>query len=152
MLYYEIESYFSDPKKTDELLSLYEPIFMDITTIEEDLATHKITTVKEIKDSLNEITVLENKCSAVYVIADTYKTGEETRAKHSIIKKQVVANAKVNVSQAKEEASGEVQYLRRVRNIFQMYKDRAMNVKSTLKATYYNNAEYKSEDNESTNV
>lgn len=143
MLYYEIEKFF-ETETTAKLLSEYENIFTNITNIEGKLSSHKITTVKEIKDNLDEITVLENKCLAVYVIADTFKTGEESRLKHEIIKKQ----KKVNVSQAKETASNQVQYLRRVRNLFQMYKDRALNVKSTLKASYYNNTGYSSEDKE----
>ena len=148
MLYYEIEKFF-ETKTTPQLLIEYEDIFKRITAIEQKLSSHKITTSKEIKDNIDEITVLENECLAVYVIADTFKTGEETRLKHEIIKRQMSAKTKVNVSQAKEEASGQVQYLRRVRNLFQMYRDRAMNVKTSLKASYYNNTGYKSEDKES---
>jgi len=147
MLYYEIEKYF-ETGTTEALLEKYEKIFLNINAIEEKLSTHKITTANDIKDNLNEITVLENECLGVFIIADTFKTGEETRLKHEIIKRQISAKTKVNVSQAKEEASGQVQYLRRVRNLFQMYKDRALNTKTTLKASYYNNTGYKSEDKE----
>ena len=148
MLYYEIESYFENDEKTNQLLSEYEPIFLDITGIEDKLSNHEITTQNEIKNNLDIITCLENKCHAVYVVADTYKTGEESRLKHEEIRNMVSRKVKVNVSQAKESASSKVQYLRRVRNLFQMYKDRAMNIKATLKASYYNNKNYKSEDGE----
>jgi len=148
MLHDEIESYFESKEKTEKLLSLYEPLFLDITGIEDKQRNAEITTVGEIEKYLDIITVLENKCFAVYVVADTYKTGEESRLKHLEIKKSVSDKVKVNVSQAKETASSEVQYLRRVRNLFQMYKDRALNVKTVLKAKYYNNKNYRSEDGE----
>ena len=147
MLYYEIEKFF-ETETTEKLLEEYEPIFKDITNLEGKLLTRKITTVKDIDDNLGIATVLENKCLEVYVIADTFKTGEESRLKNKIINNAIKAKTKVNVSQAKEQASCEVQYLRRVRNLFQMYKDRALNIKIKLKASLYNNAGYTSEDKE----
>lgn len=147
MLYYEIEKYF-ETETTPQLLIDCEHIFKRIKAIELNLKSHKITTSKEIKDNIDEITALENDCLDGWVIADTFKTGEETKLKHEVVKKQVSAKTKVNVSQAKEEASARVQYLRRVRNLFKMYKDDAMNIKTSLKASYYNNTGYKSEDKE----
>lgn len=146
MNHMEIEAYFGDLEKTNLLLEQFKDIFSDIMTLETRLAERDINTVEEIKEGLYFVTSLENKCMAVYIVADTYKTGEESRLKNKKIQDKVKAKVKVNVSQCKEEASSEVQYLRRVRNIFQMYKDRAMNIKSTLKASYYNNKEYKSEN------
>jgi len=148
MLYNEIEEFFETKEKTEKLLSEYEPLFLDISGIEDKQRNAEITTPSEIEKYLDIITVLENKCHAVFVVADTYKTGAETRAKYGTIKKMVADKVKVNVSQAKETASGEVQYLRRVRNLFQMYKDRALNCKCTLKAKYYSNRTYKSESDD----
>jgi len=148
MLYNDIEAYFCSKEKTEDLLHEHEDLFLNISGIEDKLRNAEITTMGEIEKYLDIITVLENKCYAIYVVADTFKTGAETRAKYSNIKKMVDAKTKVNVSQATATASGEVQYLRRVRNLFQMYRDRALNVKTTLKAKYYNNGSYKSEDGE----
>ena len=148
MLYSEIEEYFESKEKTENLLREHESLFLDISGIEDKLRNAEITTPGEIEKYLDIVTVLENKCYAIYVVADTFKTGAETRAKHNTINNMVKDGKKVNVSQAKETASGEVQYLRRVRNLFQMYKDRALNLKGTLKAKYYNNTKYKSEDGE----
>ena len=148
MLYGEIEEYFESKEKTEDLLRVNESLFLEISAIEDKQRNAEITTPGEIEKYLDIVTVLENKCFAIYVVADTYKTGAETRAKYGTITKMEKDGKKVNVSQAKEIASGEVQYLRRVRNLFQMYKDRALNIKTTLKAKYYNNKSYKSEDGE----
>jgi hypothetical protein len=142
----EIESYFTSKEGTEQLLGAFETTFLDIMTIEDKLEKREIISSTEVRDALNIITTLENRCNGVYIVADTYKTGEETAVKNRLIQNAVKRNIKPNISQCKEEASGEVQYLRRVRNIFQMYKDRAMNIKSTLKASYYNNKEYETED------
>lgn len=148
MLYSEIEEYFESKEKTEDLLREHESLFLEISGIEDKQRNAEITTPGEIEKYLDIVTVLENKCYAVYVVADTFKTGAETRAKYGTIKKMVADKVKVNVSQAKETASGEVQYLRRVRNLFQMYKDRALNVKMSLRSKFYNNKNYKSEDGE----
>jgi hypothetical protein len=98
MLHDEIESYFESKEKTEELLAQYESLFLDITAIEDKQRNAEITTPGEIEKYLDIITVLENKCYAVYVVADTYKTGEESRLKHLEIKKSVADKVKVNVS------------------------------------------------------
>jgi hypothetical protein len=144
----EIEGYFTSKEGTEQLLGAFETTFLDIMAIEDKLEQRAILSLSDVRDAMNTITVLENRCNGVYIVADTYKTGEETAVKNRLIQKAVKSNLKPNISQCKEEASGEVQYLRRVRNIFQMYKDRAMNIKSTLKASYYNNKEYEGETKE----
>ena len=125
MLYSEIESYFENENKINELLALYEPIFIDIDEIDEQLRNNEIQTMDQLDELIGKLSGLGNKCDMVATLADVHKIGEQGRLQYAKIQDLENAGKKPNMSQVKEEASYEVQYLRRVREIFRAYTQRA---------------------------
>ena len=125
MLYNEIENYFETKEQTDELLSMYEPIFLDIDEIDEKLKNGEVNTIEELDELIGKLSGLGNKCSMVAILANVHKTGEQGRVQYAKIQETEKDGKKPNMSQIKEEASCEVQFLRRVREIFDAYTQRA---------------------------
>lgn len=125
MLYSEIENHFKTEEGADELLSMYESTFIDIDDIDERLKNGEVNTVEELDSLIGKLSGLGNKCDMVAQLAESYKVGEQGKIQYNKIQKIEADNKKPNMSQLKEEASHEVQFLRRVRNIFKVYTQRA---------------------------
>lgn len=133
MNYNEIEHHFKDKKSTEELLEMYETVFIDIDTIDEKGRNNQIETEMEINKVISQLTSFANQCSRVADIADTYKTGEQARLVYEKIQNWE-KKTKPNMTQLKAEASEEIHYLRRVRNLFRTYAESAGRSLSTYKA------------------
>lgn len=134
MIYKEIETYFESKEKTEELLNMYEPMFLDIGIIDEKSKNNEIETEEDINKVISQLTSMANVCSRISAIADTYKTGEQARLEYTKIQN---AESKINMTQVKSEASYEVHYLRRVRNLFTTYAESAGRALSTYKAKLF---------------
>jgi len=134
MIYKEIESYFESKEKTEKLLTMYEPTFLDIDLIDEKSKNNEIESEENINKIISQLNSMANVCSRISSIAGTYKTGEQTRLEYTKIQN---ADKKVNMTQLKAEASYEVHYLRRVRNLFNTYAESAGRALSTYKAKLF---------------
>ena len=133
MNFNEIEGYFKDKESTNNLLKMYETIFIDIDEVDQDSRENKIETEMQINEVISRLTSYANQCSRVAEIADTFKTGEQARLVYSKIKAWE-KKTKPNMTQLKAEATDEVHYLRRVRNLFRTYAESAGRALSTYKA------------------
>ena len=131
MIYKEIESYFESKEKTEQLLEMHETLFLDVDLIDEQSKNNEIETEAVIDKIISQLTSIANVCSRISTIADTYKTGEQSRLEYTKIQN---ADKKINMTQVKAEASYEVHYLRRVRNLFNSYAESAGRALSTYKA------------------
>lgn len=134
MIYKEIESYFTSKEKTEQLLTMHETLFLDIDLIDEQSKNNEIETEEDIDKIISQLNSMANVCSRISAIAGTYKTGEQTRLEYTTIQN---ADKKINMTQVKAEASCEVHYLRRVRNLFNTYAESAGRALSTYKAKLF---------------
>lgn len=120
-----IENYFSSEKKCEELLSEYETLFMEVDMIAEKLANGEVENDQDIKEALAKTTGLYMQLNIVTEIANTTKSKEEGRLNFVKVKELEDDNKKVVQAQLDKQISHEVQYLRRLRNIFKAYRDSA---------------------------
>lgn len=125
MNYTQIENYFSNEKKCEELLSEYETLFMEVDMIAEKLANGEVENDQDIKEALAKTTGLYMQLNIVTEIANTTKFKEEGRLNFVKVKELEDEGKKVVQAQLDKQISHEVQYLRRVRNIFKAYRDSA---------------------------
>jgi len=125
MNYKEIESYFFSDKKCEELLEKYEAQFLQVDMIGEKLSDGQVTTQEEIDAILGEATGLSMILNTVAELADTAKMREEGRLAFQKKLELGKKNEKIVQTQIDAEVSNEVQFLRRVRNIFVAYRDNA---------------------------
>jgi hypothetical protein len=148
MLYKDIESYFTSEEKTNELLEQYETIFLDIDEIDEKSRNNEIETAEEIDKVISRLNGYANIMDFIGDIAGTYKTGLQSICEQKRINEAVKGNTKPNMTQITSQASADVQFLRRVRNLFQAYAKRAGRALSTYKAklAYRKNYSYTKDD------
>lgn len=125
MNYIEIESYFEDEKKCEELLKEYEIQFTEVDMIAEKLINGDVETEQEIKETLMKLTGLYMTLNIVAEIADTAKVSEEGRSNFARVKEYEDQGKKPIQTQIDKQVSADVQFLRRVRNIFAAYRDSA---------------------------
>jgi hypothetical protein len=149
MLYRDIEAYFESKEKTDELLEMYETTFMDIDDIDEKSRNNQIETADAIDKIISQLNSYANMCDFIGDIAGTYKTGMQHKCEQQRINDAIKENTKPNMSQITSQASNDVQFLRRVRNLFQAYAKRAGRALSTYKAKLTYRKTYNYQDKES---
>ena len=125
MNYKTIESYFMSEEGVQELLDLYTPQFNEVQEIADKLISGQIMTKEEIDLSLSKITGLYMTLNIVTVIADTAKKQEEGKRNFQRIQEFETAKKKPVQSAIDKLVFSDVQYLRRVRNIFQAYRGSA---------------------------
>jgi hypothetical protein len=125
MLYSEIEQFFEDEATVNDLLTQYEPIFIDIDEIDDTLKDNQVNTMEEVDALIGKLSGLANKCEMVAELAETNKKSLEGKITFKKIQECEKDKKKPNMSQIKEEVSNEVQFIRRVRNIFKAYTQRA---------------------------
>lgn len=122
MLHSEIEPYFETIEKTNELIALHEAFFIDIDEIDERLRNGEVNDREEIDALIGKLSGLANKCEIVAELADSNKKGQEGILETAKIQQ---CDSKPNMSQISREVSHEVQFIRRVRDIFRAYTKRA---------------------------
>lgn len=125
MLYSEIETYFKSKENTDELLSLYEAIFIDIDEIDERLKNGEVETIEEIDTLIGKLSGLANKCEMVAEISDTQKKSQEGILEYAKLQQCEKDKKKPVMTQISSQVSHEVQFVRRVRDYFRAYTKRA---------------------------
>ncbi len=125
MDYKTIESYFMSEEGVGELLELYSPQFNNVQEIADKLINGQITTQEEIEKNLDKLTGLYMTLNIVTEIAETVKKDEEGKKNFTRIQEFETAKKKPVQSAIDKLVFADVQYLRRVRNIFQAYRGSA---------------------------
>lgn len=125
MDYKTIENYFISEEGSEELVELYAPQFNKVQEIADNLISGKIMTKDEIDKSLAEITGLYMTLNIVTGLAETAKKDEEGKRNFARIQECEAAKKKPVQSAIDKLVSTDVQYLRRIRNIFQAYRGSA---------------------------
>lgn len=125
MDYKSIEAYFLSEESVAELLELYSTQFNQVQEIADKLIGGQIMTQEEIEENLDKLTGLYMSLNIVSEIAETAKKDEEGKRNFSRIQ-EFEAKKKKPVQNAIDKlVFGDVQYLRRVRNLFQAYRGSA---------------------------
>lgn len=119
MNYKEIENRFKDETTIETLLMDYEETFKIVDEDAMNLQQGNITP-GEVEDLLKRQTGIYMRLNIIAEIADTTKKKEEGRLTYEKIQN---AEKKPVMTQVSAEVSHEVQYLRRVRNLFQAYRN-----------------------------
>lgn len=125
MNYTDIETYFLSTEGCQELLDLYSSQFNQVQEIADKLINGQVMTMEEIDKNLSEITGLYMTLNIVAGIAETAKKKEEGIKNFARIKEFEDAKKKPIQNAIDKLVFGDVQYLRRVRNIFQAYRGSA---------------------------
>ena len=125
MDYKTIESYFMSEEGCQELLDLYTPQFNQVQEIADKLISGEILTQEEIEKNLDKLTGLYMTLNIVAEIAETSKKHVEGDRNFVRIQEFEKANKKPVQSAIDKLVFGDVQYLRRVRNLFQAYRGSA---------------------------
>jgi len=125
MQYKEIESYFMSEEGSEELLESYAPQFNQVQEIADQLMSGQIMTKEEIDKCLAEITGLYMTLNIVATLADTAKKQEEGKRNFARIQEFEAEKKKPVQSAIDKLVFADVQYLRRIRNIFQAYRGSA---------------------------
>lgn len=125
MDYKNIEAYFLSEESVAELLELYNTQFNQVQEIADKLIGGQIMTQEEIEENLDKLTGLYMSLNIVAEIAETAKKDEEGKRNFSRIKEFETAGKKPVQNAIDKLVFGDVQYLRRVRNLFQAYRGSA---------------------------
>ena len=125
MQYKEIETYFLSQEGSEELLEVYAPQFNQVQEIADKLISGQIITQEEIEQNLDKLTGLYMTLNIVSELAETAKKQEEGRKNFERVKEAEKEGKKPVQNAIDKLVFGDVQYLRRVRNIFQAYRGSA---------------------------
>ena len=125
MQYKEIETYFMSEEGSEELLEAYAPQFNNVQEIADKLINGQIMTQEEIEQNLDKLTGLYMALNIVTEIAETAKKQEEGKRNFIRVKEFEDAGKKPVQNAIDKLVFGDVQYLRRVRNLFQAYRGSA---------------------------
>lgn len=120
-----IETFFLSEEGCQELLDSYLPQFNQVQEIADSLLNGTIMTMEEIDLSLQKITGLYMTLNIVAGIAETAKKKEEGIRNFVRVQEAEKAGRKPVQNAIDKLVFGDVQYLRRVRNIFQAYRGSA---------------------------
>lgn len=121
MQYKEIESYFLSEEGIEELLEIYSSQFNQVQEIADSLMNGGMTTQEEIEQMLDKITGLYMSLNIVREIASDQKKDFEGKENFKIIQERTAKKDKVVQNQVDAQVSANVQFIRRVRDIFQAY-------------------------------
>lgn len=158
MTYKEIESYFKNEKKLEELLEIYSSKFELVEKDADCLINNDIFTQEEIENILSRETGIYMQLNIVTEIAETFKKKEEGRLNFQKVKECEKAGNKIVQTQIDKEISHDVQYLRRIRNLLNAYRNSSdkcigscqSRLKRAKNGNYYSELEKEKENDEET--
>ena len=122
MDYKSIEDRFKDETSIETLLIDYEDKFQKVEEDAEKLINGSVS-LEEVEEILKTQTGIYMLLNIVTEIAETVKKKEEGRINYEKIQECEASGKKVVQTSIDKIVSTEVQYLRRVRNLFKAYRD-----------------------------
>jgi len=125
MIYKDIEKYFKDEKGLEQLLLKYKEVFEKINYYEGLFKDGILSTPNETDDAMKQLGSIYSTLNVVATIADTQKKNIEDKYFVDLRNKKIKKKKgdKVIAAVLDKESSVHVALYRRVRNIFQAYRD-----------------------------